>query len=96
MASSGMIKENKTIAGVLSLEPALSLLHPKQHFFILKLSLRNMAALFALHIFQKPGCVLFSLSFGFSHFLLALSFLTHYSGREFVCCYLTEIFDVCM
>lgn len=69
---------------------------PKTHLLILRLSLRNMAALLALQIFQKPGCVLFSLSFGFSHFLLALTFLAHYSGREFVFCYLTEIFDVCM
>lgn len=40
-----------------------------------------MAALFALRIFQKPGCVLFALCFGFSHCLLALTFLAHYSGR---------------
>lgn len=87
-------KQNNCWCPVCGMCPLLA--PPKTRLLILKLSLRNMVALFALHIFQKPGCVLFSLSFGFHHFLLALTFLSHYSVREFVFCYSTEIFDVCM
>lgn len=77
--------QNRTVAGVLFLKPTtFSLLHLKGHPSILKLSLRNITALFDLHIFQKLSACYLMFPLASIIVFWFLYFLAYYSSREFV------------